>query len=526
MTKNIGSAFGVVDDGGEKTGRIINDEVKSRQLWYTNIVLEISRTLFPERQKFFFLVCSGVLAFWNFECPKLQNAQHLTTEPNHTSASTHLILLPVPLTSNTLRNHFSQLSALLSLASQFNSAFPPAMVRKSRRRLLKRSIHLAIHEKNQSQTDLLTLAFQKKRNSESLFILRSLQAIIVQQNLQSEAVLDDEHDTDDRFEARKPLYLLLLAALEYHLASAQSVKLVLLGRRLRQINQNGLDRLEEALKILNSTRYVQDRRSRERKVLRNTAFPQRFWEGGDTFIAIARMSEERFWKLVDLIQSSRVFHNQSHNKQVPVSWQLLVTLANLGSSGNGGDLSHLAYMFHISEGSVQNWTNRCIYAILQIEKDWVFWPIENERQELKSKMKDTVFKDTVGFMDGTLMPLAFAPVRNPEDYWTRKNFYAFNVMLVCDVHKTIRFYELGWCGSAHDQRVYRSSLLFTDPAKFMNEDEYLLADSGYTLSPHVITPFKRSVGRRLRDNQEAFNQELSKWRVVVEQSIGMLKGRF
>lgn len=89
----------------------------------------------------------------------------------------------------------------------------------------------------------------------------------------------------------------------------------------------------------------------------------------------------------------------------------------------------------------------------------MFWPNEDERETLKAEIKSSVFKDTVGFMDGTLIPLAYAPVNNPEDYWTRKNFYAFNVMLVCDIHKTIRFYELGWCGSAHDQRVFRSSVV-------------------------------------------------------------------
>lgn len=53
-----------------------------------------------------------------------------------------------------------------------------------------------------------------------------------------------------------------------------------------------------------------------------------------------------------------------------------------------------------------------------------------------------------------------------------------------------------------------------------------MADSGYTLSPHVITPFKRCQGCRLGNNENTFNEELSKWRVVIEQSIGMLKERF
>ncbi len=60
------------------------------------------------------------------------------------------------------------------------------------------------------------------------------------------------------------------------------------------------------------------------------------------------MSEDRFWDLLEQIQGSNVFVNNSLNKQVPMAWKLLVALANLGTCGNGSDHIHLAYMFHIS----------------------------------------------------------------------------------------------------------------------------------------------------------------------------------
>jgi hypothetical protein len=53
-----------------------------------------------------------------------------------------------------------------------------------------------------------------------------------------------------------------------------------------------------------------------------------------------------------------------------------------------------------------------------------------------------------------------------------------------------------------------------------------LADSGYTTSRTVITPFKRLRGQGHLPHEDAFNMELSKWRVIIEQTIGMLKGRF
>ncbi|KAH9810287.1 hypothetical protein DFH28DRAFT_506166 [Melampsora americana] len=83
-----------------------------------------------------------------------------------------------------------------------------------------------------------------------------------------------------------------------------------------------------------------------------------------------------------------------------------------------------------------------MYAILQIENEWVKWPDVEERCDLKRKIHDSHFQDCIGFMDGTLVPLAFAPPQNPEDYWTCKQFYAFNVMLICDINKLFRYYDL------------------------------------------------------------------------------------
>lgn len=120
-------------------------------------------------------------------------------------------------------------------------------------------------------------------------------------------------------------------------------------------------------------------------------------------------------------------------------------------------LSKILIAFFV-EGSIQNWTNRVIYAILTLEKKYIRWPSQEERGELKRRIGErSFFRDCIGFVDGTLIPLATAPRENPEKYWTRKFFYAFNVMLVCDIDRRVIYYELGFSGSAHDQRVFRST---------------------------------------------------------------------
>lgn len=46
------------------------------------------------------------------------------------------------------------------------------------------------------------------------------------------------------------------------------------------------------------------------------------------------------------------------------------------------------------------------------------------------------------------------------------------------------------------------------------------------MSRSVVTPFKRQRGEAHRPDEDHFNMELSKWRVIIEQIVGMLKGRF
>jgi hypothetical protein len=101
---------------------------------------------------------------------------------------------------------------------------------------------------------------------------------------------------------------------------------------------------------------------------------------------------------------------------------------------------------------------RCFEAILKLEKDYVYWPNQEERNQIKRHFGSrSFFKDCVGCIDGTLIPLAFAPGKNPEDFWTRKHMYALNSLLVSDHQGRIIYAKHGWCGSAHDQRVYNST---------------------------------------------------------------------
>ncbi|POW10329.1 hypothetical protein PSTT_06177 [Puccinia striiformis] len=153
--------------------------------------------------------------------------------------------------------------------------------------------------------------------------------------------------------------------------------------------------------------------------------------------------------------------------------------SSLWPVGNGGAIAMLSEVFNVSEGSIENFTNRTLQAILDLEDRYVKLPTPQERVAMIDSLpKDDIFRNCVGFVDGTIIPLESAPTKNKEDYWMRKTLYALNSLLVCDRNKRIIYSFHGWCGSAHDQRVYKNS-------------RFLLADSAYTATDTVVPAFKR-----------------------------------
>ncbi|POW21953.1 hypothetical protein PSHT_01798 [Puccinia striiformis] len=181
--------------------------------------------------------------------------------------------------------------------------------------------------------------------------------------------------------------------------------------------------------------------------------------------------------------------------------------------------------YNISPGSVENYTNRIMFAIIEtLEKKHVYWPTTQQRSAFTSTLAGkTVFDGCIGFVDGTFFPLTSAPRKHKEDYWMRKMVYAVNSLIVCNWQRRVIYAVHGWCGSAHNQRVYKNSQF---PRNYFSPGKYLLANSAYTATDTIIPAFRRSPGRSLPPEKQQFNYKLSHNRVIVEHTIGMLKNRF
>jgi hypothetical protein len=248
----------------------------------------------------------------------------------------------------------------------------------------------------------------------------------------------------------------------------------------------------------------------------------------EKFLYTFRMTRESFFLFLEEMKDKKAFKKKSRSStQRPVSFQLLVFLCRVGSESSHGGSKGLGIFFGIAKGSVKNYVRRVVAALHEIKEEVVSWPNPEERKAMRNRLSAHGFRHAVGIIDGTLIGLDYRPQAFHECYFSRKCMYALNVLIVCDDKRRIIYYNAGWPGSTHDNRVFRNSNLYIKRGDYFTHREYLLGDSAYSASPIMVQAFKKQVGQsNLPANNEFFNTRLAQVRIVSEHCIGILKGRF
>jgi len=150
-----------------------------------------------------------------------------------------------------------------------------------------------------------------------------------------------------------------------------------------------------------------------------------------------------------------------------------------------------------------------------------------ERRDISGRIRKAHgFVNCVDLIDGTLFPLAFAPMVNGEDYYTRKGDYAIKGLVICDDAARITWVEMGWPGSVHDNGVWVNSKIYVATDKYFDQKEYLLGDSAFSASAVMIPAFKKGHNSNLSEERQYFNTKLAKIQIKSEHRIGLLKARF
>lgn len=284
------------------------------------------------------------------------------------------------------------------------------------------------------------------------------------------------------------------------------------------------------LEKLSSLRYWQSRRVEDRGVKAlsvETWFHQCWFEKPRIFRGHFRMSHDNFERLLDQIKDNAIFYNNAHVQQTPPRYQLAVFLYRLGSKGQGGTQLHTATAIGIGEGTVRNFTERVLYAVLCLRKQYIKWPTPQEKEAMKQRICSAscgVFPGCVGFIDGTFVTLQYAPLTDWYFYYNRKSSYALNAMVVCTDQCRITYFRVGDTSAVHDARVFENSRLSSTSADFFSPGEYLIGDSAYSVSDTMIAPFKKP--RSTEPACRQFNSTLSSRRIAIEHLFGQLKARF
>ncbi|KAG7092066.1 hypothetical protein E1B28_008447 [Marasmius oreades] len=151
------------------------------------------------------------------------------------------------------------------------------------------------------------------------------------------------------------------------------------------------------------------------------------------FEDLFQVSVHVFDVLLVLIEDHPIFHNNSNNPQAPVREQLQVLLYWMGRYGNGASITDVARISGILEGSVENFTDRCLTAIEALHDDFIH-PLTDEKEVEKQWIETHLDFGGLwceGYMvyDGTIVVLHRKPALDGEGYYTRKANYGLNVQV-------------------------------------------------------------------------------------------------
>jgi hypothetical protein len=104
------------------------------------------------------------------------------------------------------------------------------------------------------------------------------------------------------------------------------------------------------------------------------------------------------------METKRAFIDMSkHWKQCPISYQLLVFLYRIGKEGTAGGSMAVASYFGIDKGSINNYLCRCIEALHEIKYEVIYWPDQEEQNDMKSCLSAYGFRHCIGIIVGTLV---------------------------------------------------------------------------------------------------------------------------
>jgi hypothetical protein len=115
-----------------------------------------------------------------------------------------------------------------------------------------------------------------------------------------------------------------------------------------------------------------------------------------------------------------------------------------GAKDNQHSSKRLQENLGMGKGSILNYVEHGVKALLSLGDCCFFWPSEEERLEISGCIRQhRGFKNCVGIIDGTHLGLSTRPEYCGEEYFTRKGKDAISALVIVDDKKRIRHANVG-----------------------------------------------------------------------------------
>jgi hypothetical protein len=131
---------------------------------------------------------------------------------------------------------------------------------------------------------------------------------------------------------------------------------------------------------------------------------------------------------------------------------LLYTLSNATCNRNAQE------RFEHSGETISRYFHKTLEAVGSLHSEWVTLDFDLTPDRIHQDPRFfPFFKDAVGAIDGTLIPISLSPIEGVR-FRSRKGAVSQNVMACCDFDMLFKFILAGWEGAANDSDVYNDAV--------------------------------------------------------------------
>lgn len=263
-------------------------------------------------------------------------------------------------------------------------------------------------------------------------------------------------------------------------------------------------------------------------ILTGARWTEELLNGSDVrFREVARMEKNVFGELVEVLGGIGLHSTRG----VAVQEQVLIFLYVVGHHASNRDAQE---RFQHSGDTISLHFQRVLTVLVSLSYQEIKLSsfLGTHPQIQNNRKYFPYFKDCIGAIDGTHIPVIVTKHDRPDAWRNRKGFMSTNVLAACSFDLLFLYILPGYEGTAHDAHVLAEAMQrdFKIP-----RGKYYLGDAGYGLAGDILVPYRRvryhlkewdRANRNPENALELFNLRHSSLRNHIERIFGVLKSRF